>query len=153
MILVEWVEVRKFLIGGLLLCLSIGLPLLVRRRNWVGLSRYRWLSIPVGLLGILFVMWGGAIVTSNAETDPMYSPDSHFAVRTSYGPFGEPAVELFSMHGLRKEVIYRGDTSSMYWTDSSHLVIEYERPGDYGEGKSCPGSRVVVVRCVAVTRR
>jgi hypothetical protein len=58
-------------------------------------------------------------------------------------------VELFSMRGLRKEVVYCGDASSMYWTDSSHLVIEHQQTGDYGEGKSCPGSHIVVVRCVA----
>jgi|GEM_PF-7130864 len=148
MVLVEWVEVRKFLIGGLLLIMALVVPFLAHRRKWRKPLRYRVLSLSIGLLGVLFILWGRSIGTSNDETAALYSPDGRFAVRTSIGPFGAQAVELFSMHGLRKEVVYWGDTSSMSWTDSSHFVIEQRGPGDYGEGKSCPGSRIVVVRCV-----
>ena len=151
MLLVEWVEVQKFLIGGVLLLVALVLPLLAYRRRWRKQLRYRVLSVPVGVLGVLFILWGWGIVTANDVMDTIYSPDGNFAVRMSIGPFGAPAVELFSMHGLRKEVVYWGDTSSMYWTDNSHLVIEHTQHGDYGEEMSCPGSRVIVVRCVAKT--
>jgi hypothetical protein len=148
MILVEWVEVRKFLIGGLLLIIALVVPFLARRRKWRKPLRYRVLSLTVGVLGMLFILWGWSIVTSNDVVDTPYSPDGRFAARITIGPFGAQAVELFSMHGLRKEVVYWGDTSSMYWADSLHLVIEHQQAGDYGEGKSCPGSHIVVVRCV-----
>jgi hypothetical protein len=152
MVLVEWVEVRKFLIGGFLLLIAIAMPILAHRRKWRTQLRYRILSVPIGLLGVLFILWGWGIATSNDATDPLYSPDRRFAVRTSFGPFGEPVVELFSMHGLRKEVVYWGDTSSMHWTDDTDLVIEHTQEGDYGEEKSCPGSHIVVVRCVAASQ-
>jgi Na+/melibiose symporter-like transporter len=148
MILVEWVEVRKFLIGGSLLIIALVVPFVAHRRKWRKQFRYRMMSLALGVLGLLFISWGWSIVTSNDVVDTLYSPDGQSAVRISIGPFGEQAVELFSMHGLRKEVVYRGDTSSMHWTDSTHLVLEQRGPGDYGEGKSCPGSRIVVVRCV-----
>jgi hypothetical protein len=89
------------------------------------------------------------IDASNDVTTPMYSPDRQAAVRVSVGPFGAQAVELFTFHGLRKEVVYWGDTSSMRWTDASHLVVEYQGAGDYGEGASCPGSKIVAVSCIA----
>jgi hypothetical protein len=148
MILVEWVEVRKFLIGGSLLIIALVAPFIARRRRWRKQLRYRVMSLAVGLLGLLFIAWGRSIASSNDVVDTLYSPDGRSAVRISIGPFGEQAVELFSVHGLRKEVVYWGDTSSMHWTDSTHLVVDQRGPGDYGEGKSCPGSRVVVVRCV-----
>jgi len=148
MILVEWIEVQKFLIGGFLLLIALVVTVLADRKKWRKELRYRVISLSVGVLGVLFILWGWSIVTSNNVVETLYSPDGRFAVRTSIGPFGAQAVESFSLHGLRKEVVYWGDTSSMFWTDSSHLVIEQNGPGDYGEGKSCPGSRIVVVRCV-----
>jgi len=148
MVLVEWVEVRKFLIGGVLLITAVTVPFLAHRRKWRKQLRYRVMSLAFGVLGLLFLAWGWSIVTSNDVVDTLYSPDGRSAVRISIGPFGEQAVELFSMHGLRKEVVYWGDTSSMHWNDSTHLVIEYPQAGDYGGGKSCPGSREVVVHCV-----
>jgi hypothetical protein len=148
MIFVEWVELRKFLFGGALLTVAVIMPLVAHRRKWRKQIQYRVMSLAVGVLGLLFILWGWSMVSSNDVVNTLYSPDGRFAVRISIGPFGEQAVELFSMHGLRKEVVYWGDTSSMRWTDSTHLVVEQRGPGDYGEGKSCPGSRIVVVRCV-----
>ena len=141
-------EVRKFLIGGLLLLIALALPLLAHRKKWRKQLRYRVLSLALGVLGVLFLLWGLTIVSSNDVVRTLYSPDGRFAVRISVGPFGAQAVELFSMRGLRKEVVYWGDTSSIHWTDSAHLVIEYQHAGDYGEGKSCPGSDIIVVSCV-----
>lgn len=149
MVLVEWVELRKFLIAGSLLIIAFAMPFLAHRGRWCRQLRIRVLSMALGVLGVLLLMWGWMIVTPNDVLDTLYSPDGQLAVRISVGPFGAQAVELFSMHGLRKEVVYWGDTSSMHWTDSSHLVIEYQNAGDYEEGSSCPGSDVIVVRCVA----
>jgi hypothetical protein len=129
---------------------SIVMPFIARRRKLrKGFSSLS-MSVPVGVLGVLFLLWGVSIVTSNYETAPVLSPDGRLAGRISVGPFGEQAVELFSWHGLRKEVVYRGDSTSMYWTDNSHLVIEYVESGDYGLDKSCVAARAAVVSCVQI---
>ena len=61
MVFVEWVEVRRFLFGGLLLLFALVLLFLAHRRKWRKPLRYRLLSLPIGVLGMLFILWGWSI--------------------------------------------------------------------------------------------
>ena len=148
MLFVEWTEVRKFIYASLCLIPPIRLFFNARGRKDKLLP---WLSLIFALVfSAAFILWGLGIGNANDELPAVYSPDGKFAARLSVGPLGEQVVELFSWHGLRKHVVYRGDTDderSLRWTAVRTLQIPVQGPPN-----SCMSSAEVEVIC-APTRR
>lgn len=146
MLFVEWVELRKFIYAALCLTPPFVLFLNARGRENKLLA---WLSLfPTLILCSVFVLWGLAIGKANDELPVAYSPDGTFAARISIGPFGEQVVELFSWHGLRKDVVFRGDTDderSLRWVGSRTLQVPMQ-----GSSSPCLSSVEVKVICAPV---
>jgi hypothetical protein len=127
MLFIEWVEVRKFIYAAL--CLVPPLVLFLKARGHKD-KRLPLLSvIPALFFCSLFVLCGFAISGANDYLPAVFSSDGRFAARVSVGPFGAQAVELFSWHGLRKDVVYYGDTDderNRRWVSYRTLEIPCE---------------------------
>lgn len=124
MLLIEWVEVRKFIYAAL--CLSPPLVFILKAHGRKDKRVPLLVLIPALLFSLMFVLWGVTIHGANDYLPAVFSSDGRFAVRISIGPFGAQVVELFSWEGLRKDVVYYGDIDDerdLRWMSDRTLEI------------------------------
>ena len=148
MLLIEWVEVSKFIYATVCLIPTFVLFLKARGRKDKLLPLLS--LIPALIFCLLFVLWGVAVGGANDGLPAVYSSDGRFAARVSIGPFGAQAVELFSWYGLRKDVLYRGDTDderNLRWIGDRTLKIPVR-----GSSEGCMSTSEIEALC-ASTRR
>jgi hypothetical protein len=150
MIFIEWWLVRRFAICIVMLVAS---GLCFRNaEKWKLPDALRGLSMPVGVLGGLFLFATIAATAIQTYSKPVYSPGGDSAVRirvAGFGSFnGTTEVELFTAHGFNSVSIFSGgidaiEPQNIHWAGDSYLTLEYS-----GSMLRCESTSEVLVRCV-----
>jgi hypothetical protein len=134
MFFVEWWIVRRFVFSILLFFGSLLCATLVRRKRRLLRLPVQILSVPVALLGLLFVILNYAATGCRSYSNPIYSPDHKSAVRIMVADVGalggSTDVELFTLHGFNTYTIFSGGSAAVkaedvHWVSSSELVVQY----------------------------
>ena len=156
MLFVEWWLIGRICLGLLIIVLPTFSFWVVRNKRWQVRIPVRILSGFVGLCGVLTWMIMLVIVLAawpHVYSVPVYSPNGKMAARiddynTSGFGAADNAVELFTLHGLKSDVVYLGEwnsvrTTDLRWRSDSELEIFYEGPPC-----ECKSTRRVSVRCI-----
>jgi hypothetical protein len=153
MLFVEWWLIGRVCLG---LFLIIVLPVfgfwVVRNKPWP-------VRIPVRVLSALIMLCGGFLwfivlsLPGNSYSAAAYSPNKKTAVRIAdYNASGlggaDTSVELFTFHGLERDVVYFGEwksvgTDDLRWRNDSELDIYHD-----GSMHNCKSTQHVLVRCI-----
>jgi len=153
MLFVEWWLVGRICLG----LLSITLPVfgiwVVRKKRWPVRIPVRILSALVALCGVFFWLILLVFPSPRFYSAAVYSPNQKSAARIDdYNASGlggaDTSVELFTFHGLKRDVVYFGEwksvgTNGLRWKSDSELEILYDGPNC-----ACKSTQRVLVRCV-----
>lgn len=156
MLFIEWWMVGRFCLSLLILAAAAFLFWIIRCRKPRPHRLLHWLSWPLAVFGVLFLLVNVLTVTFQTRTPPVYSPDGKMAARVRSADEGwleeSSSVELFRDHGLRDAVVFRGgweavDASSLHWKSNSELEIHYQETYENG-GHNCGRASGLSIRCI-----
>ena len=153
MLFVEWWLVGRICLG---LFIIIALPVftfwVVRNKRWLVRIPVRTLSALIALCGVFFWLML-ALTWPWFYSVAVYSPNRKTAARIAdYNASGfggaDTSVELFTFHGLKRNIVYFGEYKSvgandLRWKSDSELEIYYDGPS-----RDCKTTQRVLVRCV-----
>jgi hypothetical protein len=154
MVFIEWWLVRRFAVS-LLMILAAGLCFR-NSEKWQLPDWLRALSVPVGVLGVLFLFANIAALGVQSFSQPVYSPSGKSAARIRVAGVGNigggTEVELFTAHGFASVTIFSGGLDAIkrediHWLTDTYLTLEYS-----GSMIHCDSTNEVMVRCVPSVR-
>jgi hypothetical protein len=154
MFFVEWWHIVR-------VCLGLSIIALLVFSFWV-VRKMRWpVRIPVRILSALIVLCGGflwlivlSLPAGRSYSAAVYSPNRKTAARIDdYNASGlggaDTSVELFTLYGLNRDIVYFGEWKSveandLHWKSDSELEIQYDGPSP-----NCKNTQRVLIRCVS----
>ena len=152
MLFVEWWFVGRICLGLLIVAVSIFSFWLVRTKRGLVRIPIRIVSGFVAVCDVLGWLIILAFPTPRVYSIPVYSPNRKMAVRIddyNASGFGGAynCLALFTLYGLKSDVVYSGEWSSirtadLRWRSDSELEILYDRPDC-----ACKSTHQVSVRC------
>jgi hypothetical protein len=153
MLFVEWWLVREICVGLLLVAVPAFTYWFVRNKRGPFRITVRIFSALVAVCGVLGWLVFLLFPWPHFYSVPVYSPNRRMAARIddyNAGGFGGAynSVELFTLLGLKSEVVYSGEWDSvgpndLRWKSDAELEILYKGPTC-----ECKSTRRVLVRCI-----
>ena len=153
MFFVEWWFIGRVCLGLLIIALSVFSFWIVRNRRWPVRTPVRILSALIALCGVFPWLIVFALPWPHFYSAAVYSPNRKAAARIDdYNASGfggaDTSVELFTLHGLKQDIVYLGDfktvgANGLRWKSDSQLEIYYDGPI-----RDCKSTQRVLVRCV-----
>jgi hypothetical protein len=112
-------------------------------------------SVVLVLLGLIAgVLFFGLGELTESHSAAIYSPDRKHAIRVENSDEGAVGgstfVVLYSVHGLRTDMIFLGEggaiqAKDIYWISNEAVLVSYHHPSQ--PPRVCASARGVTVRC------